>query len=74
MSNPLSDAIQFLMRPGWPTPVFWLLLLGSIAAALYCLVKVPGRSYYRTLRDKLHWGTQPSYRVEPSTENERING
>lgn len=29
------------------------------------LVKVAGRSYYQTLRDKLHWGTQPSYRHEP---------
>lgn len=25
------------------------------------LVKVPGRGYYRTLRDKLLWGTPPSY-------------
>jgi NAD+ kinase len=30
------------------------------------LVKVPGRSYYQTLRDKLHWGTTPNYRPEPS--------
>ena len=29
------------------------------------LVKVPGHSYYRTLRDKLHWGTTPNYRDEP---------
>lgn len=29
------------------------------------LVKVPGRSYYQTLRDKLHWGKTPNYRVEP---------
>jgi NAD+ kinase len=28
------------------------------------LVKVAGRSYYRTLRDKLHWGTTPNYRKE----------
>jgi NAD+ kinase len=27
------------------------------------LVKVPGRSYYQTLRDKLRWGTQPNYRT-----------
>jgi NAD+ kinase len=26
------------------------------------LIKVPGHSYYRTLRDKLHWGTPPGYR------------
>ena len=28
------------------------------------LVKVPGRSYYQTLRDKLFWGTAPNYREE----------
>jgi NAD+ kinase len=28
------------------------------------LVKVPGRSYYQTLRDKLRWGTTPNYRKE----------
>jgi NAD+ kinase len=35
------------------------------APVRFALVKVPGRSYYRTLRDKLRWGTQPNYRVEP---------
>ena len=29
------------------------------------LVKVPGRSYYQTLRDKLRWGIPPNYRTEP---------
>ena len=28
------------------------------------LVKVAGRSYYQTLRDKLRWGTPPNYRSE----------
>jgi uncharacterized membrane protein YphA (DoxX/SURF4 family) len=32
--NPLHDAAQFLTQSGWPTPVFWLLLLGSIAIAV----------------------------------------
>jgi len=31
--NPLADAIHFLTQPGWFTPVFWLLLLGSIGIA-----------------------------------------
>lgn len=35
------------------------------APVCFQLVKVPGRSYYQTLRDKLRWGTQPNYRVEP---------
>ena len=35
------------------------------APVAFQLVKVPGRSYYQTLRDKLRWGTPPSYRGEP---------
>jgi NAD+ kinase len=35
------------------------------APVAFQLVRVPGRGYYRTLRDKLHWGTQPNYRREP---------
>jgi NAD+ kinase len=29
------------------------------------LVRVPGRNFYQTLRDKLRWGTPPLYRIEP---------
>jgi NAD+ kinase len=38
------------------------------APVSFGLVKVPGRSFFQTLRDKLHWGTPPSYREksEPS--------
>lgn len=32
--NPLHDVIQFLSRPGWFTPVFWLLLIASIVLAV----------------------------------------
>lgn len=32
------------------------------APVSFALVKVPRRSYYQTLREKLHWGTQPHYR------------
>lgn len=35
------------------------------AKVSFGLVKVPGRGYYQTLRDKLRWGLQPSYRGEP---------
>jgi NAD+ kinase len=35
------------------------------APVQFQLVKVPGRSYYQTLRDKLLWGTPPSFRSEP---------
>jgi NAD+ kinase len=31
----------------------------------FCLVKIPGRTYYQTLHDKLKWGDRPNYRDEP---------
>ena len=44
------------------------------APVRFGLVKVPGRSYYQTLRDKLRWGTQPNFRAEPSGGGERSEG
>jgi NAD+ kinase len=41
------------------------------APVRFQLVKVPGRSYYRTLRDKLHWGLLPGYRNEQPADGER---
>jgi uncharacterized membrane protein YphA (DoxX/SURF4 family) len=32
--NPISDLIEFLTEPNWPTPVFWLLMIGSVAIAV----------------------------------------
>ncbi len=39
--NPISDTIQFLLQPGWTTAVFWLLLLSSIAVAVYVYRAMP---------------------------------
>jgi hypothetical protein len=39
--NPFSDAVQFLSQPGWTTPIFWLLLLGGIAVAVYVWRRMP---------------------------------
>src|SRR6201987_2178377 len=39
--NPVSDVIAFLLQPAWTTGVFWLLMLGSVAIAVYALVKIP---------------------------------
>ena len=36
------------------------------APVSFQLVKVPGRTYYQTLRDKLRWGATPNYRTEPA--------
>jgi NAD+ kinase len=37
------------------------------APVSFMLARVAGRSYYRTLHDKLYWGVQPSYRFEGGT-------
>jgi NAD+ kinase len=40
------------------------------APVSFGLVKVPGRSFYQTLRDKLRFGTAPNDRGEPSKTSE----
>ena len=35
------------------------------AAVRFQLIKVPGKTHYQTLREKLRWGTTPNYRNEP---------
>ena len=35
------------------------------APVAFQLVKVPGHSYYRTLRDKLRWGAAPNFSAPP---------
>jgi len=44
------------------------------APVTFKLVKVPGRSFYQTLHDKLDWGRQPNYRSEPPGGSERSKG
>jgi hypothetical protein len=41
--NPLSDTIAFLLQPGWTTTIFWLLLLASVAVAVYAFRSIPGQ-------------------------------
>ena len=41
--NPLFDAVSFLLKPEWTTAVFWLLLLGSAAAAFYSWRRDPAQ-------------------------------
>jgi hypothetical protein len=43
MDNPLIDVAHFLHRPGWPTPVFWVLLAAGIGVALYAFAAIPGQ-------------------------------
>lgn len=41
--NPISDVSKFLIQPGWPTPVFWLLIIASIAIAVYAWRTIPAQ-------------------------------
>jgi hypothetical protein len=50
--NPFSDAVQFLLQPGWTTAIFWLLLLGSIAIAVHVYRTMPA---HRTMEDVCNW-------------------
>jgi uncharacterized membrane protein YphA (DoxX/SURF4 family) len=47
--NPLDDAAHFLTQPGWFTPVFWLLLLASIAIAILVWRRQPEQRMVRNL-------------------------
>ncbi|HUY01795.1 MAG TPA: hypothetical protein VMV33_00785 [Rhodocyclaceae bacterium] len=50
--NLVDDAIAFLTKPTWTTPVFWLLLVGSIVIALRAWRRAPDQ---RSLRDVAIW-------------------
>ena len=50
--NPFTDALGFLMRAAWPIYVFWMLLGGSIAIALFNLIQDPAQ---RTVRHVWMW-------------------
>jgi len=45
--DPISDALNFLQQPAfvsgptWPTTVFWVLVLASLAIAVYAFATIP---------------------------------
>ena len=51
--NPFSDTLAFLLRPGWPTPIFWLLLIASAGIAAYAWHTIPNQ---RTPSHLGNWG------------------
>ena len=50
--DPAHDALTFLTQPAWPTAVFWLLLLGSVAVAAGTALRQPRQ---RTVRSAAIW-------------------
>src|SRR5262249_5794464 len=51
--NPFSDALHFLAKPAWPTAIYWLLLLGSIAIAIYAWRSIASQRSWRNVADWL---------------------
>ena len=45
--NPFSDTLAFLLQPGWPTPIFWLLLIASAGIAAYAGILSRANAHYR---------------------------
>ena len=50
--NPAQDILVFLTKPAWPTGLFWLLLLGSVAVAIVVAARQPS---LRTRGDMALW-------------------
>ena len=72
MNNPLSDALQFLVRPGWTTAVYWLLVLGSIGIAIYAWRSIATQRSWRNVGDWLcrffigsMWWQQTLWKLPP---------
>ena len=49
--NPLSDVLHFLVQPSWTTGVYWPLVLGSIAIAIYAWTNFESQRSSRHLGD-----------------------
>lgn len=70
--NPLSDVLHFLVQPAWTTTLYWLLLLGSIAVAVYAWRRIPGQRSWRNVGDWLcrlligsMWWQQTLWKLPP---------
>ena len=70
--NPLTDAVHFLVHPAWPTAIYWLLLIGSIAVALYAWRNIPSQRSWRNVGDWLcrffigtMWWQQTLWKLPP---------
>jgi hypothetical protein len=50
--DPISDVVDFVLQPSWTTPIFWLLVLASIAIAVYVYRTIPTQ---RTIEHLSNW-------------------
>jgi uncharacterized membrane protein YphA (DoxX/SURF4 family) len=51
--NPVSDLVEFLTDPIWPTSVFWLLMIGSVVIATLVWRRLPEQRCFSRLA---RWG------------------
>jgi hypothetical protein len=71
-ANPLSDVLHFLLQPSWTTAVYWLLLLGSAAIAVYAFAAIPSQRSLRNIGDWIFrlligsmWWQQTLWKLPP---------
>ncbi len=72
MDNPLIDVAHFLQRPGWPTPVFWVLLAAGFGVAVYAFAAIPGQRSFGNVWNLLFrmsigamWWQQTLWKLPP---------
>ncbi len=71
--NPAQDVLAFLTASGWPTPVFWVLLLASVAIAFASWRRDPAQRSARHIGIWLlrvlvgcMWWQQSSWKIPPN--------
>ena len=75
--NPFADTLHFLAKPAWTTAIYWLLLLGSIAVAVYAWRSIASQRSWRNVGDWVcrffigtMWWQQTLWKLPPlSTDN-----
>ena len=71
-ANPLSDVLHFLLQPSWTTGVYWLLIVGSIAIAVYAFATIASQRSLRNIGDWIFrfligsmWWQQTLWKLPP---------
>ena len=78
--NPVSDLIEFLTDPSWPTPVFWLLVIASIIIAVIVWRRRPEQRDFSHLAQwgirfvmGGFWWQQTLWKLPPSFAQDPLN-
>jgi len=70
--NPISHVVEFLLQPAWTTGIYWLLMLGSVAIAIYVYATMESQRSPRNVGDWLcrfiigsMWWQQTLWKLPP---------